>query len=573
MADINIGGRLHSSATGNIVTGANEVYDDKKQKRQSEINSDVDSELHATGTGVQDRLSTLEDEVSFSGEIQVENNPDNVVAGSGKVLTANAVVGYVRDNGGIFDISEYNNGAVYQTLAAALAGVPQDRQKGGMLVKYIDSTMQSYVVYRLMSTTWSDSAADWVTADESVVTDNPEFLKVWIDSDGHVLIGLQRDGNVWFGAGVPAQVKNYVLSKISEIDFSGLIAEIESALEGKVDKEEGKSLIDESYAGGVAYHENPEFMEAVTDSESKLLAGIKKDGKVWMNALHTKDIDAENSVNAKGGFSTKNFFVKVVKNPEFSMVYIDADDKVLFGIHADGSKYLGEELPSVYNQKTIRNLGLKPLTIAFVGDSIIEGYGSSDYNGGASGTSGHLIPNNVKTWYRNTGENCWVNKIINHLTTNYSNVVAVNNGIGGLRVSQVCANLPTIAVDDFGNKADVVIFSAGINDRNESDKDNSITSCIKSTKDWCDRNNIQLIVLTNTPLMNTVKPNNDYTVSSAIKKACKMYNIPCVDLFSNVIYYIEDKNISLASIMNDNLHPNDAGYEIIYRLVKKLLKI
>ena len=46
----------------------------------------------------------------------------------------------------------------------------------------------------------------------------------------------------------------------------------------------------------------------------------------------------------------------------------------------------------------INDLSIKPLSIVFIGDSIIEGYGSSDYNGGASGTSGHLIPNNVKTW-------------------------------------------------------------------------------------------------------------------------------------------------------------------------------
>lgn len=388
--------------------------------------------------------------------------------------------------------------------------------------------------------------------------DNPEFLCVYLDADDHLLWGIRRDGSAVFGNCCTEELKTA----------------IELLAATKVNKEEGKSLIDAEVAESFSTADNPEFLKAVTDSEGKLLAGIKKDGKIWMNALHVKeDIDTEGSVNAKGGFNTKDFVVKVVKNPEFSIVYIDADDKVLFGIHADGSKYLGKELPSVYNQKTIRNLGLKPLTIAFVGDSIVEGYGSSDYNGGASGTSGHLIPNNVKTWYRNTGENCWVNKIINHLTTNYFNVVAVNNGIGGLRVSQVCANLPTIAMDDFGNKADVVIFSAGTNDRNESDKDNSITSCIKSTKDWCDRNNIQLIVLTNTPLMNTVKPNNDYTVSSAIKKACEMYNIRCIDLFSNVIYYIEDKNISLSSIMNDNLHPNDTGYEIIYKLVKKLLKI
>jgi len=31
--NINIGGRLHSTATGNIVTGADEIFDDKQNKK------------------------------------------------------------------------------------------------------------------------------------------------------------------------------------------------------------------------------------------------------------------------------------------------------------------------------------------------------------------------------------------------------------------------------------------------------------------------------------------------------------------------------------------------------------
>lgn len=39
--NIDIGGRLHSVASGNIVTGADEVFDDAKGKRQSEINAEI----------------------------------------------------------------------------------------------------------------------------------------------------------------------------------------------------------------------------------------------------------------------------------------------------------------------------------------------------------------------------------------------------------------------------------------------------------------------------------------------------------------------------------------------------
>lgn len=38
---INVGGRLHSIATGNVLAGANEIFDDEKNKKQSQINTET----------------------------------------------------------------------------------------------------------------------------------------------------------------------------------------------------------------------------------------------------------------------------------------------------------------------------------------------------------------------------------------------------------------------------------------------------------------------------------------------------------------------------------------------------
>ena len=43
----------------------------------------------------------------------------------------------------IFDISEYNSGAIYASLSAALAAVPQDKKQGGMTVKFIQTISQA----------------------------------------------------------------------------------------------------------------------------------------------------------------------------------------------------------------------------------------------------------------------------------------------------------------------------------------------------------------------------------------------------------------------------------------------
>ena len=42
---INVGGRLHSIATGNVLAGTDEIYDDGKGKKQSTINAETDAIL------------------------------------------------------------------------------------------------------------------------------------------------------------------------------------------------------------------------------------------------------------------------------------------------------------------------------------------------------------------------------------------------------------------------------------------------------------------------------------------------------------------------------------------------
>ena len=75
MANINIGGRLHSTATGNVVAGANEILDDVKGKKQSAINQETDEALAgkqaALVSGV--NIKTVNHEsILGSGNIDVE---------------------------------------------------------------------------------------------------------------------------------------------------------------------------------------------------------------------------------------------------------------------------------------------------------------------------------------------------------------------------------------------------------------------------------------------------------------------------------------------------------------------
>ena len=83
----------------------------------------------------------------------------------------------------IFDISEYNASgtppvlAKYSTLALALAAVPQSKQKGGMTIRYVQSSDNKYVQYRLMTDTFSTTESDWQGVDDVPTAESDNLVK------------------------------------------------------------------------------------------------------------------------------------------------------------------------------------------------------------------------------------------------------------------------------------------------------------------------------------------------------------------------------------------------------------
>lgn len=75
--------------------------------------------------------------------------------------------GGVFDNMGALDVSELNATenphtlATYADLSAALAAIPSDYQKGGMSIKFVQSSDNTYVQYFLTKNVWSIDTNDW----------------------------------------------------------------------------------------------------------------------------------------------------------------------------------------------------------------------------------------------------------------------------------------------------------------------------------------------------------------------------------------------------------------------------
>lgn len=318
MADIVIGGRLHSAATGNTVAGANEIMDDAQGKKQSVVNQELANRI---SENAQQQQAAIEAEAEAR-------------AAKDRELKALIDQGIIEGGGIVFD-TEPTPDSVNPVTSNGIAGT---------------------LGYN---------------------TDNVEFVRVVVDSQNRVVFGIQRDGNVYFGAGVPRQIQDYVRDMMATIDLTDITTTLEQItdylagklgtqltlsdeLDGKVDKEEGKSLIDAEVAESFSTADNPEFVKVVTDSEDKMLAGIKKDGKVWLNDLE---------VDGKA-------FYEVVDNSEWLIVWTDADDKVLMGIRRNGKVVLGDLEVNLENTKryvTVDKNGLGDYT-SFV-RAIMDNYG------------------------------------------------------------------------------------------------------------------------------------------------------------------------------------------------------
>ena len=143
--------------------------------------------------------------------------------------------------------------------------------------------------------------------------ENTEWVQVVTDSQDKILYGVKTDGKFYFGDGCPPQIREYVTEHL---------AEITAELNNKVDKVTGKSLIDAEFATSQEVVTSPEYLQVTTDSEDKILEGIKTDGtKVIELPLEIQGVRQE-----------------TINNPEFIQVTTDSEGRIIEATRKDGKK-------------------------------------------------------------------------------------------------------------------------------------------------------------------------------------------------------------------------------------------
>ena len=171
---------------------------------------------------------------------------------------------------------------------------------------------------------------------------NEEWLRAYTDAENKFLWGIRVDGSIDWAVGIPRPIRKKIEELIAtdtaiQESVTQLRTELTESLNNKiqslkdneiknlqdtkVDKEEGKSLIEDEVKECFRVIENEEFIKAIVDADDKVLFGIYRDsGKPYFPL---------------------NEMYHVEQNEEFFAVWLDAANHVLLGIRRDG-QIIGE---------------------------------------------------------------------------------------------------------------------------------------------------------------------------------------------------------------------------------------
>lgn len=298
-------GRLHDASEDHVVTGANEVFDDAFGERQSKINDKL-------------RHYTKMAHIRIDAEEITREYNDNLL--NQELNTKQLEIGAVETD--IEPILESPNMLPSGAVAFNLG---------------------------------------WYRGN-----DNPEWVYCITDGAMRVLAGIKRDGSVEWMVGVPTPVKNYVDAHIQELikRLEELEKHILEELEKKVDKEEGKSLINKEYADGIAYIENPEFVEVKLDRDGRILEAIMPDG--------TKLLPA--------GTNIQGIVTKVESNPEYLMAILDGAGHILFAIDKNSNVVFSNGVPKSIKKYIDKKFEENTLAIEFEENGDIAAYYGEEGN-------------------------------------------------------------------------------------------------------------------------------------------------------------------------------------------------
>ena len=222
----------------------------------------------------------------------------------------------------------------------------------------------------------------------------------------------------------------------------------------------------------------------------------------------------------------------------------------------------------------------KPARIKLLGDSITNGHSGT----GCCQDGAHIVAG----FHRNDKGYCWANLMRDFLASQYGMQV-INNGCNGTTVRTTIENFDGL-IDD---EDDLIICNIGTNSRvhfqsagPRPTREEKLRLVYRQMTELAQKLKAlqkPVIMVANIPAVDEqdgvcgdepywrVIHMND--IHDLWVKVCAQQELPLIDLYNAMMDYCDIHNVSLNELLKDRLHPNDRGYEVMFRLMMKELGV
>ncbi len=216
--------------------------------------------------------------------------------------------------------------------------------------------------------------------------------------------------------------------------------------------------------------------------------------------------------------------------------------------------------------------------IKLLGDSITHGVGGDGFM-----QNGEHI---VTEYSRNPDGYCWAKLFADYMKDKYSATV-INNACTGTKIEFVLKNFDALVDKD----DDLVICVIGTNNRHffkvdgkKPEKEDMLSTffdnVIKLYNTFIESGN-NFILVANIPATDANEMDAETfwrvlhmcDINDTYKRAEEIYDFPFISLYDMMRDYCKTTETPLEALLDDGLHPNNRGHEVIFELMKKALNI
>ena len=219
----------------------------------------------------------------------------------------------------------------------------------------------------------------------------------------------------------------------------------------------------------------------------------------------------------------------------------------------------------------------KIIKIKLLGDSITHGVGGTGFD-----QDGYGFTNGFA---RNTKGYCWAKRFKEYMEDKY-NCTVTNNACTGTNIQFVIERFDELVKDD-----DLVICTIGTNNRHRYAKDGPKPTYEEWSKRFYDcivelynkflQKDVKVIFMANIPASEqNEKDGEDYwrvlhmdDINALYKKGAEALGYPMISMYDLFTDYCKQNSIEVDALLDDGLHPNDKGYDVMFELLVKELNV